>query len=98
MVILWIYCGCPLVRVRCALGECLMECGRRMVNESDLSRRKIIALAVPFLCRSTCSHASMRRHFCTKNARMCNFSSGKFANVHFFLYLCIRKYCIYDRQ
>ena len=99
MVILWIYYGCPLIRVRCALGECLMECGRRMVNESDLSRRKIIALAVPFSCRSTCSHAGMRRYFCTKHPpithppspitrRLEFFFLKKFANFNNFSYLC----------
>ena len=53
-------------------------------------RRKIIARAITFLRRSTCPYASISRHYCTKNALSCNFSSGRFANVHFFSYLCIR--------
>ena len=48
------------------------------------SRRKIIAYAIPFLCRSTCPYASISRHSCTKKCTTVQFFFGKVCKCAFF--------------
>ena len=57
--------------------------------ESELTR-DFFAFRLSFLAEKHQPYAGISRHSCTKNALSCNFSSGRFANVHFFLYLCRR--------